>query len=145
VEDTVVRNTIEHGSTRRRTIVFRRISICALLIALIAGSAVAQQQEAILQRVVVPGSGFDLLVATPKTLGGRTFDLRDTPDALIVYLNGGELALVFDDTEEMVKALDLLRRSIGAFHLDVPNREERAPIAIYAVPHKSGGTHGDIE
>ena len=45
----------------------KHLSICVALIAFGIGSASAQQREAILQKVEVPGAAFDLMLATPKT------------------------------------------------------------------------------
>ena len=95
----------------------KHLSICAALIAFAAGAANAQQKEAILQKLEVPGAAFDIIVAMPKPQG-VTFDLSESPDALVVHLIGGELALGFDNAEKMLKALELptpadRRRSCG--------------------------------
>ena len=63
-----------------------------------------------------------------------TFDLSESPDALLVHLVGGELALGFDNPEKMLKALDSLRRPIGAFHVDGPALGSRIPVALYLAP-----------
>jgi hypothetical protein len=112
----------------------KHFSICAMLIALSTSSVNAQQQEAVLRKLVVPGAGFDLLIAMPKSPGGVTYDFSESPDALIIHLIGGELALGFDDTEKMIKALASLRRPVGAFHVESPNRRSRIPVAVYIVP-----------
>ena len=111
----------------------KHLSICAALIAFAAGAANAQQKEAILQKLEVPGAAFDIIVAMPKRQG-VTFDLSESPDALLVHLIGGELALEFDNAEKMLKALDSLRRPIGAFHLEAPPLKSRMPVALYLVP-----------
>ena len=85
----------------------KQLSICAALIAFTAGAANAQQKEAILQKLEVPGAAFDIIIAMPKPQG-MTFDLSESPDALLVHLIGGELALGFDNAEKMLKALELL-------------------------------------
>jgi hypothetical protein len=63
-------------------------------------SANAQQKEAVLQKAEVPGVAFDIILAMPKPQG-VTFDLSESPDALLVNLIGGELALALDDAEKM--------------------------------------------
>jgi hypothetical protein len=111
----------------------KHLLICAALMAFTMGSANAQQKEAVLQKVEVPGAALDIILAMPKPQG-VTFDLSESPDALLVHLIGGELALAFDDAEKMLKALDSLRRPIGAFHVESPDRRSRIPIAVYLVP-----------
>jgi hypothetical protein len=111
----------------------KQLSICAALVALATVSANAQQQ-AVLQKMEVPGAGFDLVIASPKFPGGATYDLSESPDALIIHLVGGELALGFEDWDKMVKALDTLRRPVGAFHVESPDRRSRIPVAVYLVP-----------
>ena len=57
-------------------------SICAALVALGSGSANAQQQEAVLQKMEVPGADFDIILAMPKS-PGVTINLGNSPDALV--------------------------------------------------------------
>lgn len=97
----------------------KHLSICAALMALATASANAQQKEAMLRRMEVPGAAFEVIVAMPKPQGA-VFDLSESPDALVVHLIGGELALGFDDAEKMLKALDTLRRPVGASRLQSP-------------------------
>lgn len=111
----------------------KQLSICAALITFAAGAANAQQKEAILQRLEVPGATFDIIIAMPRPQG-VTFNLSGSPDALLVHLVGGELALAFDNPEKMLKALDSLRRPIGALHVDGPALGSRIPVALYLVP-----------
>ena len=88
-------------------------SICAAILALGAGTANAQQQ-AVLQTIGVPGASFDILLAMPKSQT-MFYDLSESPDALVIHLVGGKLALGFEDEETMLKVLDSLRRRISAF------------------------------
>ena len=85
----------------------KHLSICAALIAFAPVPLSAQQQEAVLQKMEVPGAAFDIILAMPKS-PGATYNLGNSPDALIVHLIGGELALGFDGEEKMLKALELL-------------------------------------
>ena len=57
----------------------KHLSVCAALIAFATGSANAQQREAVLQRIAVPG-GFDIVLAMPKP-GGATYNLGNSPEA----------------------------------------------------------------
>lgn len=111
----------------------KHLSIYAVLVAFAIGTANAQQR-AVLRKIEAPGTGFDVFIATPKSPGGASYSLSESPDALIIHLVGGELALEFDDVEKMVKALDLLRRPIGAFRMESPDRRLQIPVAVYIVP-----------
>jgi len=113
---------------------FKQLWIYAAFVALGASPLYAQEQEAVLQTVKVPGAGFDLVLATPHPEGGALPDLSNTPDAMIVHLPGAKLALVFEDADKMVKALDSLKNQIGAFRADVTGDESIRPVVLYVVP-----------
>src|SRR5215467_4957789 len=104
-------------SSRMEDLMLKRLSICAALIACVAGAANAQQREAVLRKVAVRGAGFDIVLAMPKP-AGAIYNLGSSPDALLVHLIGGELALGFDGAEKMLKALDSLQVPVCAFHVD---------------------------
>src|SRR5262249_9077487 len=126
----------DHGGRDRRRpedMMLKKLSICTALIAFATSSADAQQREAVLQKVAVPGASFDIVVAMPKP-GGATYNLDNSPDALVVRLVGGELAIGFDDPIKMIKASDHLRRPIGAFRADNPSGGPRMPVSVYVVP-----------
>jgi hypothetical protein len=110
----------------------KQLSICAALMAFAASAANAQQKEAILQKMEVPGATFEIILAMPKP-HGVTFDLSESPDALLVHLIGGELALGFDDAQKMLEVFDSLRRPIAAFHVWSPDGG-RIPVALYVLP-----------
>lgn len=110
------------------------LSIFAALFALGASPLFAQEQEAVLQTVEVPGAGFNFVVATPHPEGGALPDLSNTPEALIVRLHGGKLALVFDDPSEMVKAFDSLATPVCAFETAGRGGSAPQPVALYIVP-----------
>jgi quercetin dioxygenase-like cupin family protein len=118
-------------------------SICVAFVTLGTGSLNAQyaqhaqqgQQEATLQKVEVPGAGFDIVLAMPKSQTGATFDFGNSPDATIIYLIGGELALSFDGPENMLQALDSLQLPVGAFHVDSKDSKASKPVAVYIVPN----------
>jgi hypothetical protein len=119
------------------------ISICAALVTLGTGSLHAQhaqhaqqgQQEASLQKVEVPGAGFDILLAMPKSPADATINFGNAPDALVIYLIGGELALPFDNAEKMLQAIDSLRLPAGNFSLKNKDGKSSKPVAVYIVPN----------
>jgi hypothetical protein len=111
----------------------KHLSICAALLAFGAASANAQQQEAVLQKVTVPGATFDIILAMPKP-SGTTYNLGNSPEALIVHLIGGEMALGFDGAEKMLKALDSLQLPVCAFHVESKDSKSRKPVSVYIVP-----------
>jgi hypothetical protein len=110
----------------------RHLSIWAALIAVATGSVNAQQQEAVLQKLTVPGATFDIILAVPKP-SGATYDLGKSPEALLVHLVGGELALGFDGEATMLKALESLRMPVCAFHVESKDKP-RKPVSVYIVP-----------
>ena len=111
---------------------FKQLSICAALLVFTAGSANAQQKEAVLQRMEVPGAAFDIILAMPKPQGA-IFDYSKSPDALVMHLIGGELALAFDGQEKMLVALDSLRLPVCAFHVEGKDCAPRDPVSVYIV------------
>jgi hypothetical protein len=107
----------------------KHLTICAATIALTTICANAQQQEAVLHRMEVPGTAFELILASPRP-GTGTFDLSESPDALIVNLVGGKLAVGFENPGEMLQAANTLRAPGCALHLD---DQSRTPIAVYLI------------
>ena len=108
------------------------LAICATLILAAMPAANAQQREAVLQRIEVPGASFDLVLAIPKT-PAVIFDFSESPDAHVIHLVGGLLALGFESAESMLNASDSLRAAVGAFHLRDNESNARVPIAIYKI------------
>jgi hypothetical protein len=105
----------------------KQLTVCG---ALLVGTLVpvhAQQREAVLQRVEIPGAPFDLLIATPKP-SGVIYDLAEAPDALLLNLVGGELAIGFERADALLETLELVRAPVHAF-----GGKGRTPIAIYTV------------
>jgi hypothetical protein len=105
--------------------------VFGVLIALSISSANAQQQEALLQKLELPETGFDIIVATPKFPAGAIYNLDNSPDALIIHLIGNELALGFEDENAMLKAFESLRQPSSAFHVESKDRMLPKPVAIY--------------
>jgi len=106
----------------------KQLTICGALLVGTLIPAEAQQREAMLQRVEIPGAPFDLLIAAPKP-EGVVYDLAEAPDALLLNLIGGELAIGFERVDAMLETLELVRAPVHAF-----GGKGRTPIAIYTVP-----------
>jgi hypothetical protein len=127
------------SSTARRAVdpqrispVLKQLPICAALMAFAAGTANAQQKEAVLRRLDAPGAAFDIILAIPKPQGA-IFEFSESPDALVVHLIGGELALGFEDAETMLKAARTLRRPLAALKIESPGHGLPIPVAVYLV------------
>jgi hypothetical protein len=75
-----------------------------------------------------------MVVAMPKSSAAAIYDLGYTPDALVIHLIGGKLWIGFEDAGKMLKALDVLRRPIGAFHAESDDGTSTKPVAVYVVP-----------
>ncbi len=112
---------------------FKQLSTCAALIVFATSAVNAQQREAILQTVEVPGAAFDLVLAMPKT-PAAIVDLGESPDALVARLVGGELALGFESAEQLLKTFDSLGSSVGTFYVKRDGINSPTPVAIYMVP-----------
>ena len=111
----------------------RLLTICAMFLVAGANPVQAQYQEAVLERVAIPGAGFDLLVATPKS-ENIIYGLDEAPDALVIRLHGGALILEFENVESMVQALHDLQKPIHSSWTMKKNGKARMPIAVYLVP-----------
>lgn len=111
----------------------KQLSLGVALMAFAAGSANAQQKEAMLKRLDLPGSAFAIILAMPKP-EGAIFEFSESPDALLVHLIGGELALGFDDAETMLKAAGSLRRPFAALRIESPDHRLPIPVAVYLLP-----------
>lgn len=111
----------------------KHLSIGAALFAFATVSAHAQEQAAVLQKIEVAGAGFDIVLAMPKA-PAATYDLAKSPEALVLHLIGGELALAFDGEEKMLKALNSLQMPACAFHVESKNPTARNPVSVYVVP-----------
>jgi hypothetical protein len=110
----------------------KSISIGIVLVVLAVASANAQQREATLQRLPVPGTNFDIIIVTPKA-GGAVIDQRGLPDPLIVNIAGGELAVAVDgEVEKMFKDGFLLAPNC-TFHVNHKGGDA-SPVGVYVVP-----------
>jgi len=124
------------GQTTMCPAVWLAFWITSALIAFAGNSVSAQQQEAMLQKVEIPGAAFDLVVAMPKT-PGAVIDLNESPDALVIHLAGSELALGFESAEQMLITLDSLRSPVGAVHVRRDGVDSPIPVTVYMV--RKGG------
>jgi hypothetical protein len=107
----------------------RHLSICAALTVLSMAAAQAQQQEAMLRKIVLQNAGFDIVVAMPRP-GAPAVDYRGQPDPTIGYTAGGRLVLALDaNVERLVKDFSLLLKP--ACSLDAG----RVPVAVFVVPN----------
>ena len=114
----------------------KRVSICAAFIVLGMTSLKAQQLEAVLQRVELPGAGVEVLLAMPKS-PATTIDLGESPDALILHLSGGELALGFEDGRKMLEVMDFLQHPACAFRAHSDGGKSAKPVSVYVVPKRA--------
>src|SRR6476620_4879299 len=106
----------------------RQLAISGALVLATMIPATAQQREAILQRVEIPGAPFDLLIAAPKP-AGVIYDLAEAPDALLLNLAGGELAIGFEHVDSMLKTVELVQTPVYSF-----GGKGRTAITIFTVP-----------
>jgi len=115
----------------------KHVSICATLVALATIPLKAQQWEAVLQQVELPGVGFNLVLATPKS-PSTVVNLGLSPEALIAPLIGGALALSFDDGAKMTEAIDTLQHPACAFQAESKDGNATTPVSVYVVPKRGG-------
>lgn len=109
-------------------------AICAALLTIGAGSANAQQQDAFVQKIVVPGAGFDIILVMPKP-NAATLNLRGVPDPYIVYPVGDALAFAVDgEVEKMFKDVGSFQFPIAAFQVERPGSKGKDTVAVYIVP-----------
>jgi hypothetical protein len=110
------------------------VAIFVGLVAVGAGSAHAQQQAAMLQKLEVTGAGFDIVVATAKRSDAGDNVLADA-ESLVVSAAGGELAFAVDeDMQKMLKQIRISQYPIAVFHVDSKNGKQPANGIVYIVP-----------
>jgi hypothetical protein len=121
------------AANRTEDNMLKYLSIFAALLALGSNPAQAQQQEAVLHQVEIPEAGFDVIVARPSS-SRAIINLGSSPEALVIHLIGGELALSFDSEDRMLKALGSLQLPACAFQVERAGGTSREPVAVYVVP-----------
>ena len=93
----------------------------------------AQQQEAKLLNVGIPGQGFNLVFVMAKP-DGATSDLRGVPDPLVIYSGDGELAFAIDDkTLHMFKDVSLMSAPACTFRT-ANTAGKSTPVSVYVIP-----------
>ena len=112
----------------------KHISICAALVFLGTGAVNAQQQQASLEHVELPGTGLDIVLAIPKS-PASTINLAMSPDALVMNLIGGQLALAFNSETDALQTWASLQRPGCAFQVQRKNDTAQTPIAVYVIPN----------
>jgi hypothetical protein len=104
-------DAVSSTDLRWRVVMLRLLTIFSFFLVAGANPVQAQHQEAVLQRVPIPGAGIDLVLATPNS-ENIIYGLEETPDALVIRLHGGALILAFENVESMVQALEHLKKPI---------------------------------
>lgn len=112
-----------------------RTSICLALTVLGATSVNAQRLEARLQRIEVPGAGFEIHLATAKT-PAVMINLGESPEALVVPLVGNALTLTFEDGADMFAVLEHLRHPGYSFLAPGRDGSPSRAAALYIVPKR---------
>jgi len=109
------------------------LGIAIATFAVAASPLHAQQQEATLLKVDMPGQGFNLIFAMAKPDGARS-DLRGMPDPLIIYSGNGELVFAVDDTTlGMLGDVNVLNAPACTFRA-VSATGKTSPVTVYVVP-----------
>ena len=114
---------------------FKQLLIGAALIATASGPANAQYREAVLQKMEVPGSSFEIVVATAKP-GGWTFDPRNHDAYLggIVHLGDTLVHLLTEDFLRTLSSFSVLPHPACSFHTAGRNGEPPTPVVVYVLP-----------
>src|SRR5262249_55941171 len=95
----------------------------------------AEQQDTPLECSELPQAGFDLVVATRKSRA-PSIDLDASPDALVLPLAGGRLALSFEDAGKMIAMIDTLQRPGCSFQTARHDGLPAEPVSVYVVPSR---------
>jgi len=109
-------------------------SICAAIVLLATGSAEAQQSGPLWQKLEVPGADFVVVFATTTNPVAASSSLRGSPDPLVVYPAGSELAFAVDgEVEKLFKDIGAAQFPACAFRVERQGRKPLAAIA-YVLP-----------
>jgi hypothetical protein len=108
----------------------KQLSICAAIVVLATGSANAQQSDPLWQKLEVPGADFIVVFATTTNPMASNNSLRASPDPLVVYPAGSELAFAVDgEVEKLFKDIGGVEFPACAFRIE---RQGRRPVAAIA-------------
>ncbi len=104
-------------------------------------SAAAQHRDVILQKVQVPGTDFDIVLAMSAPPTTPTFGAAARKDALVTYPIGDELAYATTgEIEDMLKEVGSSLMPIHAFRVESNGPRSSTALNVYVVPKT--GTSG---
>jgi hypothetical protein len=108
---------------------FKYLPILAALAVLLTGSAYAQQQEGVLQKVEVPHAGFDLVITVVRP--SSSFSAQS--DAREVYLADGELVHSYTGRLQELDS-GILMPAACTFQVERRDYSPRTPVTIHVIP-----------
>ena len=111
----------------------RRLMYVTVATVICAGTAQAQQREAVLQQVEVANASFNIVVATAKP-GGATADYRAQPDPNLVYLPAGDLVYAYTGSRQALAEDVIFTPPACSFNVERRDFSPRAPVIIYVIP-----------
>src|SRR5215212_1598709 len=111
----------------------RRLMYVTVATVICAGTAQAQQREAVLQQVEVANASFNIVVATAKP-GGATADYREQPDPNLVYLPAGDLVYAYTGDRQDLAEDVVFTPPACSFSVERREFSARAPVIIYVIP-----------
>ena len=95
----------------------------------------AQQRDVILQKVQVPGTSFDIVLAMSRPPTIPTFGAAAPKDALVTYPIGEELAYATThEIENMLKEVGSSHMPIHAFQVESNGHRSSTALNVYVVP-----------
>ena len=108
----------------------RRLIYLAVATVISAGTAHAQQREAILHKVDIGNTGFSIVVATARP-GGATADYREQPDPNLVYLAAGNLVYGYTGGRSDLGEDAIFTAPVCSFHVERTALSPKTPVVIY--------------
>ena len=114
----------------------RKLLATGAVLTAITGSAYAQQSDPVWQKVEVPGANFVVVFATTTNPVVADNSLRASPDPLLVYPAGSELAFAVNgEVEKLFKDVGALQSPACAFRVERKGSKPIAAIA-YVLPNE---------
>ena len=115
----------------------KRLSICVTLLALVPGSANAQQTNVVLHRVDVPGADFSIVFAFGQPHAGAPLSRPDQLTSLIVHPIGDELAHATQgEMETLFKDAGASPYPIHAFRVERKDSKPANAVNVYVIPNR---------
>jgi hypothetical protein len=111
----------------------RRLIYVTVATVIGAGTAQAQQREAVLQQFEVANASFNIVIATAKP-GGATADYRGQPDPNLVYLAPGDLVYAYTGGRQDLAEDVIFTPPACSFNVERRDFSPRAPVVIYVIP-----------